>query len=132
MTETREALPVEQGTNYHKAQVRSSHVHFTSTYPQKLCTSRIRPPQEPLVGLLRPWERKEGGRLRSSLLWKENEHNLVDLVEGSVQWGPFSCLFLSSVVCCQVVASSATVRGGRGERPPKSKGPCNGRSESRR
>lgn len=77
-------------------------------------------------------ERREGGRLRSSLLWKENEHNLVDLVEGPGQWGPSSFLFLSSVVCCQVVASSATVRGGGGERPPKSEGPCSGSPESGR
>ena len=46
ITETREVLAVGQGMNCHKAQVKSSYVHFTSTYPPKICKSGIRPPEE--------------------------------------------------------------------------------------
>ena len=37
---------------------------------------------------------------------------------------------VSSVVCYQVVAGSATVRGGSEERPPESERPCGRRPES--
>lgn len=81
MTEIREALAVGKSANCHKAQVDSSQIHFTSTYPERLYMSRIRPPEEPPLSLPRPWERgKKSGRRRSILLWEEKEHNLVDLV----------------------------------------------------
>lgn len=46
VTETREVLAVGQGANCHKAQVKNSYVSFISTYPQKICKSGIRPPEE--------------------------------------------------------------------------------------
>lgn len=60
VTEPREALALGQGANPSEVQVRSSHVRFMSTYPQKLCMSMTRSPEEPPQGLLTPWERKEG------------------------------------------------------------------------
>ena len=65
MTDIREALAPRQGANCHRVQVQSPSIQFSSTYPQKLYMSVIRPQRSPL-GLLRLWEGgKKGGRLRS-------------------------------------------------------------------
>lgn len=60
------------------------------------------PPEEPLLGLLRSWEKgKEGGRRRrSSLLWEEKEYSFVDLeaqrTEPLLLPVPVKCGLLSS------------------------------------
>lgn len=126
MTETRDALAVGRGANCHKAQVKSSQIHFRSTYPQKLYASRGRSPERPVWGFLTHWEtRKRVHGSEAACCGRRSTTSLILQRPRAV--GPLLLpVPASSVVCCQVVAGSATVKGGRGRGPLRASGPAVG------